>query len=207
MQFLNAANESSLFKKNKLKINCINTNFDDVENYQDKLREGKREYDTDNNTICYLRKPTSQWIRRANELLQANFDHKRILFASRAINDSYNEQRRKQIPIDKIQFLRNSLAIDKNTKSAKMIDFVEHQFDMLNLTKTECALIQITSSASGTQSFDLPSNLKRQTGPEKTRKDSYSSLILGNWMIKLYYDMMDVKEEKVVSTFTPMFIK
>ena len=88
-----------------------------------------------------------------------------------------------------------------------MIDFVEHQFDMLNLTKTECALIQITTSASGTQSFDLPSNLKRQTGPEKTRKDSYSSLVLGNWMIKLYYDIMAVEEEKPIVSFTPMFIK
>ena len=207
VQFLNAANESSLFKKNKLKINCINTNFDDVENYQDRLRDGKMEYNIDNKTICYLRKPTSQWIRRANELLQANFDHKRILFAARAINDSYNEQRRKKIPIDKLQFLRTSLNVDKETTSAKMIDFVEHQFDMLNLTKTECALIQITTSASGTQSFDLPSNLKRQTGPEKTRKDSYSSLVLGNWMIKLYYDIMAVEEEKPIVSFTPMFIK
>ena len=207
VQFLNAANESSLFKKNKLKINCINTNFDDVENYQDRLRDGKMEYNLDSKTICYLRKPTSQWIRRANELLQANFDHKRILFAARAINDSYNEQRRKKIPIDKLQFLRTSLNVDKETTSAKMIDFVEHQFDMLNLTKTECALIQITTSASGTQSFDLPSNLKRQTGPEKTRKDSYSSLVLGNWMIKLYYDIMAVEEEKPIVSFTPMFIK
>ena len=207
VQFLNAANESSLFKKNKLKINCINTNFDDVENYQDRLRDGKMEYNLDSKTICYLRKPTSQWIRRANELLQANFDHKRILFAARAINDSYNEQRRKKIPIDKLQFLRTSLNVDKETTSAKMIDFVEHQFDMLNLTKTECALIQITTSASGTQSFDMPSNLKRQTGPEKTRKDSYSSLVLGNWMIKLYYDIMAVEEEKPIVSFTPMFIK
>lgn len=207
VQFLNAANESSLFKKNNIKINCINTNFDDVENYQKALIEGKKEYDLKNKTICYLRKPTSQWIRRANELLQANFDHKRILFASRAIDDAYNEQRRKKIPIKKIQFLRNSEMLDVQTDAAKMIDLVEHQFDMLNLAKTECALIQINSSPNGTQTFDLPSSLKRQTGPEKTRKDSYSALILGNWMIKLYYDMMETKAEKVVSTFTPMFIK
>jgi hypothetical protein len=140
-------------------------------------------------------------------LLQANFDHKRILFASRAIDDAYNEQRRKKIPIKKIQFLRNSEMLDVQTDAAKMIDLVEHQFDMLNLAKTECALIQINSSPNGTQTFDLPSSLKRQTGPEKTRKDSYSALILGNWMIKLYYDMMETKAEKVVSTFTPMFIK
>ena len=88
-----------------------------------------------------------------------------------------------------------------------MIDFVEHQFDMMNLVKTQCSLVQITTSSSGTQSFDLPSSLRRQTGPEKARKDSYSALVLGNWMVKLYYDMMDSKIETVSATFTPMFIK
>lgn len=87
-----------------------------------------------------------------------------------------------------------------------MIDFVEHQFDMMNLIKTQCSLIQITTSAGGTQNFDLPPSLKRQTGPEKARKDSYSALVLGNWMVKLYNDMMEVKTESITTTFTPMFI-
>jgi hypothetical protein len=128
------------------------------------------------------------------------------LFASRAIDDDYNAQRRQKIPIDKIEFLRTSLSGERQTKEAKMIDFVEHQFDMMNLIKTQCSLIQITTSASGTQNFDLPPSLKRQTGPEKARKDSYSALVLGNWMVKLYYDMMDSKIETVTTTFTPMFI-
>ena len=207
VQFINACNESSLFKKNNLNIKCLNTNFDDREHYQEKLLEGKAEYNLQNKTICYLRKPTSQWIRLANELLQANFDHKRIFFGARAIDDAYNEQRKKKIPIQKLKFLRTSQALDKQTDAAKMIDFVEHQFDMINLIKGQCALIQVSTSASGTQTFDLPPNLKRQTGPEKARKDSYSALILGNWMIKLYYDMMDTKVKPVEYTFTPMFIK
>jgi hypothetical protein len=153
-----------------------------------------------------LRKPTSQWIRRANELLQSNFDHRRILFASRAIDDEYNTQRRKKIPIDKIEFMRTSQSLERQTKEAKMIDFVEHQFDMMNLIKTQCSLVQITTSSAGTQNFDLPPSLKRQTGPEKARKDSYCALILGNWMVKLYNDMMDSKIEPVATTFTPMFI-
>ena len=205
VQFINAVNESSLFKKKKIKIGCLNTNFDDIENYQEKLTEGKAEYNLETHNICYLRKPTSQWIRRANELLQSNFDHKRIWFGSRAIDDNYNEQRRKKIPIGKINFLRTSLSIAQNDP-AKMIDFVEHQFDMMNLIKNQCALIQITSSASGTQSFDLPSNLKRQTGPDKARKDSYSALVLGNWMVKLYYDIVESEGRKAFQTFTPMFI-
>ena len=87
-----------------------------------------------------------------------------------------------------------------------MIDFVEHQFDMIELTKSECALIQIKTSPQGSQTFDLPDNLRRQTGPDKARKDSYSDLVLGNWMIKIYNDMCHVKPESVQSTFTPMFI-
>jgi hypothetical protein len=206
VQFINACNESNLFKKNKLNIGCFTTNFDDLENYQQKLIEGKREYNIDTKHICYLRKPTSQWIRLANELLQANFDHKRIYFASRAIDDAYNEQRSKKIPIQDLKFLRTSQSLERQTNAAKMIDFVEHQFDMINLIKSQCALIQITTSTGGTQTFDLPPNLKRQTGPEKARKDSYSALVLGNWMVKLYYDMMNAKAENVNYTFTPMFI-
>ena len=87
-----------------------------------------------------------------------------------------------------------------------MIDFVEHQYEMIEVTKAQCALIQIKTSPQGTQTFDLPDNLKRQTGPDKARKDSYSALVLGNWMTKIYFDMQNFKGEEVVSTFTPMFI-
>ena len=86
-----------------------------------------------------------------------------------------------------------------------MIDFIEHQKDMIDLTKAECALIQVSSSAGGTQSFDLPPNLKRQKGVDKARKDSYSALILGNWGMNIYYDMMNLPEESQAG-FTPMFI-
>ena len=88
-----------------------------------------------------------------------------------------------------------------------MIDLIEHQYDMMNLTKSECALIQIKTSPQGTQTFDLPDNLKRQTGPEKTRKDSYSALVLGNWMVSLYYEFTHVDLTPKYIDFTPTFIK
>ena len=87
-----------------------------------------------------------------------------------------------------------------------MIDFIEHQKDMLDLTKAECALIQPSTTANGTQTFDLPPNLKGQKGPDRARKDSYSALILGNWMMNVYYDMLKTPEVKIAS-FVPMFIK
>ena len=152
-----------------------------------------------------MRKPTSQWIRIANELLQSNFDHKRIFFGSRAVNDDYQKQRAKRIPINELKFLKNT-EDDKQSSAARMIDLVEHQVDLMEMTKAECALIQIKTTAQGTQTFDLPDNLKRQSGPEKARKDSYSALVLGNWMIKIYYDMMNVESQNVQATFTPMFV-
>ena len=205
VQFLNACNESSLFKQNNLNIKTIGSDLDNLENYQQALRDAKLEYNLDSKKICILRKPTSQWIRIANELLQANFDHKRIHFGSRAVNDDYQKQRNKRIPIKELKFLR-TVEDEKQSPQAKMIDFVEYQVDLMEKTKAECALIQIKTSAQGTQSFDLPDNLKRQTGPEKARKDSYSALVLGNWMIKIYYDMMNAEESNVQATFTPMFV-
>ena len=208
VQFINACNESSLFAGSKIKINMISSDFDKPENYQDDLLTAKLEYNLKDRVYCILRKPTSSWIRMANELLQASFDHKKIWFASRALDDDYNSQIKKNIPIKDLKFLNVAEAEDRQSPGAKMIDFVEHQSDVLNLTKAQCALIQIKTTAQGTQTFDLPDTLKRTTGPNKARKDSYSSLVLGNWMIKIYYDFIDFqKPQQQTATFTPTFIK
>jgi len=207
VQFINAANESSLFKENKIKIQYIEVDLSRPENYETELRDLKNQYNLESKTYCILRKPTSQWIRQANELLQSNLDHGRIWFASRASGEHYNKQIRKRIPIEKLKFINHKGYEEKESGPARMIDFVEHQEDMLNVTKNQCALIQITTSPHGTQTFDLPPELKRQSGPDKARKDSYSALVLGNWMIKVYYDMQKVAPVPPhAGTFTPFFI-
>ena len=205
VQFLSAVKESSLFKSSKIKINVVETEFDDLENYHKSLRLAKAEFEADGIPCC-LRKPTSEWIRRANEFLQGNFDHKRIWFGSRAMNDSYQEQRKKKIPIKNLKFINTAEDEEAQSDGAKMIDLVEHQYDMIEYTKGQCALIEVKSSPQGTQTFDLPLNLKRTTGPNKVRKDCYSALVLGNWMVKIYNDINNYKPE-VVSSFVPMFIK
>ena len=206
VQFINAVNESQLFKSSNIRIKTIDGDFDKMDTYKDELRIAKQQYDKASYKYLILRKPTSDWIRRANELLQANFDHKRLWFGSRAIDDAYNKQRAKVIPISKLRFLRESEEEEKQTKQAKMIDFIEHQYDMVNMIKNQCALIQITTSPQGTQTFGLPVELRRQSGPDKARKDSYSALVLGSWMVKIIHDMNNVKREDVTSTFAPMFI-
>ena len=206
VQFLQGANASSTFQKDGLRIEEISANLDDNENYQERLIELMNQYSIEKNRICILRKPTSEWIRRGNELLQTNFDHKKIWFGAVALDDNFLSQTRKKIPIKDLKFLPEYSSLGKTSADAKMIDFVEHQADMINYTKSQCALIQVKSSPQGHLTFDLPQNLKRQSGPHKTRKDSYSALVLGNWMVKTYYDMMEAQSSPVVATFTPSFI-
>ena len=207
VQFINACNESSLFKNSNIKIKTLSQDFDKPDEYKKELIEAKKEYNLTERKYCILRKPTSQWIRRGNELLQASFDHKKIWFASRAMDDHYNIQIKQKIPIKDLKFSTHAEIEDKQSQGAKMIDFIEHQQDMINLAKAQCALIQIKTSPQGNQTFDLPDTLKRTSGPNKARKDSYSALVLGNWMIKIYYDMMSAQEQQEFNSFVPMFIK
>ena len=206
VQFMQAANASEQFNKSGINISEITANFDDLEKYQDVLLQAKNQYNIKDKRICVLRKATSDWIRRANELLQANFDHKRISFGCRALDESYHQQVKAKVPIDNLTFLPNQKEVLKNAGASKIIDFLDHQYDMVNYTKNQCALIQVSSSTQGTQTFGLPSNLRRQTGPGKTRKDSYSALVLGNWMIKTYYDFTMAKADPTAATFAPMMI-
>ena len=184
VQFLNSCNESSIFKKQNLKLGVIDSDLDDHQEYEKGLRKLKRQYNKSTKDFVFLRKPSSKWIRYANELLQASFDHKRMFFAGAAMDDDYHKQRKARIPN---QRFKNLLIITKKTsEAAKMIDFVEHQKDMMDLTKVECAMIEVNTSAQGTQSFDLPPNLRKQKGADKARKDSYSALVLGNWMMHVF---------------------
>ena len=206
VQFLQGANASEQFNKANINIKEIVADLDNTEHYQEALRDAKMQYNLKDKKICILRKATSDWIRKSNELLQASFDHKRLWFGSRPLDDNYHKQLKKNVPVDDLVFLPNQKEFLKSSGGAKMIDFLDHQYDMVNYTKNQCALIQVTSTPQGTQTFGLPSNLRRQTGPSKTRKDSYSALVLGNWMVKTYYDMMNAQENSVESTFIPIMV-
>ena len=205
VQFVNSCNESEIFKNKNLKLGVIEVDLDNTKDYDKNLRRLRNQYNKSEKNFVFLRKPTSAWIRLANESLQSAFDHKRIFFAGAAMNDDYNNQRKSRVPIEELKFMRND-PNQKGGKGARMIDFVEHQKDMMDLIKVQCALVQITTSAQGTQSFDLPPTLRKQKGADKARKDSYSALVLGNWMMNIYYDMQDFNENNNQPTFTPMFI-
>lgn len=204
LQFINSCNESELFKSSQINLGILKEDFEPNENYKENIKRGKQEYSKSNKKIVVLRKFTSDWIRKGNELLQANFDHKKILFGAKCFNSTYHKQINKNIKIDDIDFVNDQAY--KESGQAKVIDFLERQHQLIDLTKTECALIQVRSSPQGSQVFDLPENIKRSTGPNRTRRDSYTALVIGSWGAKVYFDIENLKLEPEYIDFTPSFV-
>lgn len=204
VQFIQSCNESKLFQDSKIFINVMDVDFDKAESYNDDLLSFKNQYNTKEKRYCILRKPSSTWIREANEMLQAAIDHKRILFGARSIDSNFDEQRKKNIPVEELKW---DLNIQRSSKGAMMIDFIDHQKSNIELTKAQCANIEVASNPQGTQSFQLPQNFRRQSGPNRARKDSYSALVLGNWFLKIFFDANNKEEvKKSTDTFTPFSI-
>lgn len=204
VQFINSCNESALFKNANINIGVIDVDLEKPENWRTDILSFKNQYNLSERKYCILRKPTSNWIRNANEMLQAAIDHKRILFASRAVDAHFDEQRKKKIPIDNLKW---DVKAPKASKGAMMIDFIDHQKYVVELTKSECANIEVVANPQGSQSFNLPQNLRRQKGPNRARKDSYSSLVLGNWFAKVFFDAENASvEQKPEGTFIPFAI-
>ena len=154
----------------------------------------KRLFNKQNQNICFKQNFTSDWLRRANEHLQACIDHKKIWFASRttANGSSFSKQSSYAINLDAV-------------KQPTVGEFIEIQDELVYSTKKQCALIEVKSTAKGTQTFDLPIHLKKSTSANRARRDNYTALMLANWATKCYYDMQGQKND-FFDTFTPVMI-
>ena len=192
-QFIDSCNESESFKDKQLSFIDFNSDTDGSD-YHQMLRKAKSQYNKKSGHICVKQVFTSNWIRNANEHLQACIDHKRLWFASRttANEKAFNKQ----------SGYRVNLGL---TKSDTVLDLIETQDSLIYSTKKQCALVEVKTSPRGTQSFDLPQHLKRSTSENRARKDNYTTLLLSNWMAKCYFDMIGVKETKT-ETFSPFMM-
>jgi hypothetical protein len=200
--FLSACNQSELFKSNNLVINTFEFNSDlEGVDYEQEVRKVRNSYNLESKKIAFNQVFTSNFIRKANEHLQASIDYKKIWFASKTCaNDNFFETVFAQsVPLE--------LMKTEEKKDWSTLDFIENQDDFIYQTKKQCTLVEHSSTARGTQSFDLPQHLKRSSSSNKARKDNYSALLLGNWGLKCYYDIMTAPKEEISQTFTPIMIK
>lgn len=206
VQFVAACNESELFKNSGIHLGVIEVQdeFEKQETYMDDVYKFKAELNPSQKKYVFLRKPTSSWIRQANELLQASIDHKRIYFASQPINNDYELQKKKRLPIKELEW--DAKFKKPPTEPAQIVEFLDHLAGMVKLTKTQTSNIEVATNPQGSQTFRLPPHMTKIKGPNKPRKDNYSALVLGNWMAKIYFDAINASEKpKVASTFTPFF--
>lgn len=198
VQFLSAVNESELFKSDKIEIKTIDIDTNDATVYQDSVKQARNSHNKSEHKVCIQCKPLSDFIRRSNELLQAAYDHKRIMFASGAVDEEFQHQISLPVPVKNLKFLRDNLTPDPS-----VVDFVENLKDNIEMIKVQCAMIEVSTTPQGTQTFDLPTNLKRQRGQNKARRDSYSAMVLGNWGLQFYRDMLSVPKEEEYQGWTP----
>jgi hypothetical protein len=75
------------------------------------------------------------------------------------------------------------------TKKLTVREFIEEQDFIIKDTKDQAANVEVTTTSRGTQSFDLPSHLRKSTSVNRARKDNYTTLMLGNWGVKIYFDI------------------
>jgi hypothetical protein len=209
VSFLDSVNESSIFKKKNIQFGVIDgVDFNDPEKYNEDLQKFKNQYNLETKKMCYLKTSSTRWLRWGNELLQGAFDNRRILFASRAPEGDFRNPAYKDVPVKELKFYppADDRTYEKDGKQALMLSFLDHQSDILDLTRNECALIEVKSNPAGSQTFDLPQNLRRQSGPNKPRKDSYSALLFGNWGIKIFFDSVNITVEEKDAFFMPMIV-
>jgi len=200
VQFLSSCNESELFKSAKIEIKTIDVEVENPEEYQQNIQEIRQQYNLTDKRICFLRKPSAGWIRSGNEMLQNSFDRKQIMFAGAAMDAEFVRQTASQSRVDGLKFLK-----EEKGETHTVVDFVENLKDLMSLTRVQCAMIELSTSPTGHQCFDLPKNLKQQRGISRARKDLYSALVLANWGRKIFYDMKKMQVEDIQSTFSPFF--
>ena len=154
-----------------------------------------RSYNKERGRIVFKQNFTSDFLRKANEHLQASIDYKRIWFGSRISPNSEAYDR-----------IANAACKIPLNKGETIIDAIDVQDDLIYQVKKQCALIEVKATIKGTQSFDLPQHLKRNTSANRARKDNYTTLMLGNWLFKSYKDMKSAPEEVKHETFTPFMV-
>lgn len=195
-QFIDASNESELFRNKSMELKFFEFDSDrEGDEYQTEIKRAKRIYNKDAGVKVFKQNFTSEFIRKANVHLQGSIDHKKVWFASKASAHSK--------AFDKQSIAKIDIGL---TGSESILDLIETQDTLIHSVKKQCALIEVKTTTKGTQSFDLPQHAKRNNSPSRARKDNYTALMLANWAVKSYYDIMSIKEDQSNSTFVPFII-
>lgn len=200
--FIETCNNSEEFFNKNLNLKYLDWDLMlEGEEYARAITTARKQYNLENKVIVIRQFFSTEFIRRANELLQANISYKRIWFASKTVpNPSFfSEEEQKTIPRELV-FIGNK---DKMTQ----LDFIDLQDDIIYQTKKQCAMVEFTSTTRGSQNFDLPQHMRRNSNPDRPRKDNYTALVLANWAVKYYFELIKQPEKVQHKTWVPRILK
>lgn len=201
--FIQSCNESALFKQNRLNLDLIDFDsaLEGVE-YDMELKRVRNLYNLQAKKICVKQPFNSETIQKGAENLQKFINNNKLWFASKLTAHDQALEEAKEVDLPK-----SLLCSDPNNPPPDfLVDFISQQDILVEQTKSEAALIELSVSAIGHQTFDLPQFLKRIKGPKRKRKDSYTALMLGVWGAKTYFDIMDSPIDNTDYGIMPQFI-
>jgi len=200
-QFIESANESQQFREAGINLKIFDfISEKDGDEHTQQLREARKNYNKQIGRIVFTQYFTSDFISKANEWLQGCIDYKRIWFGSsiKAHKDAF--EKAISVPINE------NLITDKMDTGESFIGyFIDNQFTLIQQLRYQMASIEVSVTARGTQSYDLSQSLKRDNSANRMRRDSYTSLLLGAWLMKVYQEIIHSPVEQY-ATFTPILI-
>jgi hypothetical protein len=195
-QFIEAANENELFKKDNIEIKIFDFYPEkDGADLEQELKNARRTWNKEIYRIAFTQYFTTDFIRKGNENLQGAIDYKKIWFGGgiRANSSAFEKATSAKVDL--------SLVDEENTS-----EFIDTQEILIKQQKYECASIEVKTTAKGTQSFDLPQIMKRDTSASRMRRDSYTALMLATWALKCYGDIIRQPKDDTAATFSPVLL-
>lgn len=205
--FIDSANESELFLESNLNIKFIE--FDackEGEEYTKELINFQQYHNRTANIVAVKQYFHPDFIRKSNEHLKYMIDYKRMNFASGLCLHDEEYTRALNNFTDKTKPESERFALRNYVKYKDVTEMIDDLDDWILHTKKQTALIEVKTTPSGTQSFDLPKNLKKSKAKDRARKDNYTTLLLGMWGAKIMSDVFNRPKENIETTFTPKLI-
>jgi hypothetical protein len=180
--FIQSANESELFKSEKIEIKFIDYDGNlKGDEYAEMLRVVKNQYNKNDNRIAFKHVFNQDSIRRMNEQLQTLINRRKVWFSSKLSAHSHE--------FDKAIKFVGSGNFSYDLRGRDIGDFVAEQDDLIYQVKKQCSLIEVRVTPTGNQTFDLPQLLKRDTSVNRARKDNYTALLLSAEVFKAHIDI------------------
>lgn len=201
-QFIEIAREFKMLPKDLKLFEHDYLNF----NQQEGIAFTKQNYRPQEGAIIHTQAfGVGNWLRTANENLLNMIEKKKIIFSSAIYHESdIASVIKEKFPIKQLHYSKQQDINESEGENAfpdeeLKHDFIDHLASLIELTKRECLLIEVSTNPNGHQQFDLPSMMTRNKNPNRARKDSYTALLLGAWGAKCYFDLY--RQQDIIQEF------